>query len=132
MVVSVMRFPMPNHPCDVEIPDPWLADAGFETFKPIGSAFRSSSGAMLVPLVQVLPPHRNPAVTKDWRGFDHSRFVSVLKGIMADDEIEAVDGRALAEEEFPAAAYTHRVIDGFHRFYASVVAGFSDLPLVVR
>lgn len=127
-----MRFPMPNHPCDVEIPDPWLAEAGMHGFQPIGPAFRSSVGATLVPLVHVLPPHRNPAMSKDWRGLDRVRFISVLKGVVAGNEIEAVKGRALTAEEFPQAAYTHRVINGFHRFYASVVAGFTALPMVVR
>lgn len=126
-----MRFPMPNYPCEFEVPDAWLAKACFDKFTPAGRAFRSTATAILVPLASILPPHRSPKVTKDWRGLDRARFVSVLHGIVAGDEIEVVTGRRLADEQFPDAAYTHRVIDGFHRFYASVAAGFSQLPMVL-
>lgn len=126
-----MRFPMPNHPCDFEVPDAWLAEAGMSGFAPSSYAFRSAPNAILVPLASILPPHRSAGVAKDWRGMDRGRFVSVLKGFVAGAEIEPVHGRVLAEEELPPAAYTHRVIDGYHRFYASVAAGFGSLPMVV-
>lgn len=126
-----MHFRMPNHPCDVEVPDSWLREAGVVGLKVSSTAFRSGPAARLVPLTGILPPHRVPSVTKDWRGMDRARFISILKGIAAGAEMEPVRGRALAMEEFPPAAYSYRVIDGYHRFYASVVVGFSELPMLV-
>ena len=45
-----MHFPMPNYPCEVEIPDAWLADAGMGSFTPCTTGFRSTSSAALVPI----------------------------------------------------------------------------------
>lgn len=124
-----MRYPMPNHPCDFEIPDEWLAEAGMIDFTPKATAYRSLAGARLVPLVQIEPPKRNPAVVKDWRGFDRARMISVLRGIVTGAEIEPVSLRELPAGEFLSQApYGYRVHDGFHRFYASIAAGLECLP----
>ena len=124
-----MRFPMPNHPCDFEIPDDWLAEAGMDGFIRKRSAYQSLAGARLVPLVEIEPPKRNPAVVKDWRGFDRARMVSVLKGIAIGAEIPPVPLLELPTGTCPfPAPYRCRVKDGFHRFYASVAAGFECLP----
>jgi hypothetical protein len=105
-----MRYPMPNYPCDFEIPDDWLAAAGMYSFARSASAYRSTAAAALVPLQTIVPPPRFPTASKDWHGFDRIRLVSILKGIAIGAEIER---------------------DGFHRFYASIAAGFSSLPAVI-
>jgi hypothetical protein len=38
-----MRFPMPHHPCEFEIPDDWLREAGAIGFTPITTSYRSRS-----------------------------------------------------------------------------------------
>jgi hypothetical protein len=53
-----MRFPMPNYPCDFEIPDDWLSDAGMGGFVPTANAYRSIASAVLVPLREIEPPYR--------------------------------------------------------------------------
>ena len=67
-----MRYAMPNFPCDFEIPDDWLNDAGAAGFNPTTRAYRSSSNSVLVPLVDIEPPYRVSTVVKDWRGFDRT------------------------------------------------------------
>ena len=120
---------MPNFPCEFEIPDEWWVDAGMAGFTPTAQAYRSSTGAELVPLTQIEPPYRNPTVAKDWRGFDRERMISVLRGIATGAEIEPVPLLLLPSGTFLfPAPYGYRVKDGFHRFYASIAAGFECLP----
>jgi len=47
-------------------------------------------------------------------------------------EIPPVPVVALPPADDPAAPFAYRVCDGFHRFYASVAAGFEMLPVVIR
>jgi hypothetical protein len=126
-----MRYAMPYFPCEFEVPDDWLAEAGMDGFVPKTAAYRSSSNALSVPLTAVEPPGRALTVAKDWRGLDRTRLVSVLKGIVAAAPIEPVPLLALPVYEFGPNTYRFRVRDGFHRFYASIVAGFECLAAVV-
>ena len=124
-----MRFPMPNFPCEFELPDEWWAEAGMVGFHPTTPAYRSGQAANVVPLTQVEPPYRRPDVTKDWRGFDKARLIAVLQGLVVGDEMPPVPLQAISDgHEFPPAPYAYRVRDGVHRFYASVAAGFTHLP----
>jgi hypothetical protein len=124
-----MRHPMPNYPCEFEIPDAWLAEAGMDGFTRSASAYRSTAVAVLVPLREIEPPYRVPEL--DWRDFDRSRLISVLKGIATGAEIAPVPLLQLPPGDFPAAPYRYRVRNGFHRFYASIAAGFEQLPAVI-
>ena len=126
-----MHYTMPSFPCEFEIPDDWLTKAGTAGFLPSARAYRSSSDAILVPLTDIEPPYRVARVAKDWRGFDRTRFISVLKGIVAAAEIEPVPLLELPVYEFGPSTYRYRVRNGFHRFYASIVAGFECLAAVV-
>jgi hypothetical protein len=123
-----MRFPMPNFPCDFEIPDDWLAEAGMVGFTAAATAYRSAPAAVLVPLTMIEPPYRRVSYPKDWRGFDRVRLIRVLKWIVADAEIEPVPLFELPATDFPHTPYRYRVTDGFHRFHASIAAGFENLP----
>jgi hypothetical protein len=67
----------------------------------------------------------------DWCGFDRARLISVLKGITMGDEIEPVPLIELPTSDFPPAPYRYRVRNGYHRFYASIAAGFECLPAVI-
>ena len=126
-----MRFPMPNYPCDFELPDTWLTEAGLADFKPEGPAYKSMPGTLLVPLQEIEPPYRVSSCIKDWCGFDHARLVRVLQGIVAGDVIEPVPLREL-HEVGGSRPYRYRVCDGYHRFYGSIAAGFQSLPAIVH
>jgi hypothetical protein len=121
-----MRYPMPNYPCEFEIPDAWLAEAGMDGFTRTAPAYRSTAAAVPVPLREIEPPYRGPE--KDWRGFDRRRLISVLNGIATGAEIEPVPLLQLPPDLPSRAPYGFRVLDGFHRFYASIAAGFERLP----
>ena len=85
-----MRYLMPHYPCEFEIPDDWLAEAGLRGLTPNAAAYCSSANAVLVPLREIEPPYRLVAHPKDWRGFDRTRMISILNGIVTGSEIEPV------------------------------------------
>ena len=47
-------------------------------------------------------------------------------GFVAGDEIEAVPAMELPLYEFCGAPYRYRACNGYHRFYASIAAGFRE------
>jgi hypothetical protein len=128
-----MRFPMPKYPCEFEIPDEWWAEAGMVGFTPSGRrGYRSTAAAMLMPLLAIEPPTQYPETPKDWRGFDRTRLVYVLNGIATGAEIEPVRLVQLpAGDFFVPAQYQYWACDGFHRFYATIAAGFPCLPAAI-
>src|SRR5260370_35681455 len=98
-----MRFRMPNFPCDFEIPDDWLAEAGMDDrFTPTSTAYRSTPDAKLVALVAIEPVDRRVAYPKDWRGFDRGRLISVLKGFVSGPELDPVPLFELRVTDCPA------------------------------
>lgn len=107
------------------------SDAGMDDFARTAPAYRSTPAAVMVPLREIEPPYRTRETRKDWQGFDYARLISVLKGIATGAEIEPVPLLTLPASYFPAAPYGYRVRDGFHRFYASIAAGFDYLPAVI-
>jgi hypothetical protein len=124
-----MRVLFPCLPADLEIPDDWLAEAGMANFARTSISYLSAAAAVLVPLRSIEPPFRNPAVTKDWRGFERARLVSVMRGIVAGAQIDPVPLLRLPNEiSGHRSPFEYRVLDGYHRFYASIVAGFESLP----
>jgi hypothetical protein len=123
------RFAMPKAPCDFEVPDDWWAEAGMASFEATANCYFHAGVPAVVPLVQIEPPTRNPDVRPEWRGFDRPRLISVLNGIAAGAELPPVPLQVIANgHDFPPAPFIYRVRDGFHRFYASIAAGFTHLP----
>ena len=98
-------------------------------FTPVSRCYQSVETAAVVSLLQIEPPIRNPDVRPGWRGFDRPRLISVLQAIASGVELPPVPLEVIANgHEFPPAPFTYRVRDGFHRFYASIAAGFTHLP----
>ncbi|MGB5084273.1 MAG: hypothetical protein WBO09_06615 [Methylocystis silviterrae] len=124
-----MRFPYPLFPAEFEIPDEWWTEAGMTAFMFAGAAYRSSGGAQPIALREIEPPFRSVGCPKDFGGFERERLVAVLRGIAGGDEIPPVQLRALKPlNDWHRLPFPYQVYDGFHRFYASVAAGFEFLP----
>ncbi len=124
-----MRFSYPLLPAEFEIPDDWWNEAGMNGFTPAGPSYASCDLAtQIIPLREIEPPFRFPEHPKDFRGFDRTRLVLVLSGFVAGATIEPVPLAALPQPEFPPLPFCYRVLDGVHRFYASVAAGYACLP----
>jgi hypothetical protein len=124
-----MRYAMPHFPCEFEIPDDWIAEAGAQDFSPNTAAYGASAKACDTPLTEVEPPPRLAHVRLSWRGLDRDRFVRVLTWIVLAVPIEAVPVAEMPFVDFGSSPYRFRVRDGVHRFYASIAAGFTHLPL---
>jgi hypothetical protein len=86
----------------------------------------------LVPLTEIEPIVRSATHPMDFRGFDRVRLVRVLKGFVAGDDIAPAEAMELPIFEIcVGAAYHYRVCNGYHRFHASIAAGFNMLPIDV-
>jgi hypothetical protein len=85
-----MRFPMPHFPCEFEIPDDWIAEAGARDFVPGTVGYLPSAPAHDAPLTQVEPPPRFSHVQLSWRGLDRERFVRVLRWMVESVPVEPV------------------------------------------
>jgi hypothetical protein len=129
-----VRYSTPNFPCEFEIPDDWLAEFGNNGFPATANAYRSTPETVLVALTDIIPPMRKPAYPKDWRGFERTRLIDLLRGIVADEQIDPVSLIELwpASDPMLSLAYRYSVRDGFHRFYASIIAGFTELPASIQ
>jgi len=126
-----MRFVLPNFPCEFDIPDDWLVEAGIIGFTAMAQAYRSTTEATLVPLGEIEPPYRLVTVPKDWRGFERSRMVKVLKEIVAGDEIWPVPLRMLHTAQYLPTPYRYSVANGYHRFHSAIIAGYTCLPATI-
>jgi hypothetical protein len=127
-----MRAAMPNYPCEFEIPDEWWDAAGMADFAASRPAYRSTTEATLVPLREIEPPHRDPTSPRDWCGFDRTRMLRILIGLRQGATMRPVPLLELAADDAPSRqAYAYRALDGYHRFYASIAAGFKFLPASV-
>lgn len=125
-----MRYSMPNFPCDFEIPDDWIAECGIAGFVPGAPAFSTPDAATLVPLKAIVPPLRFNEYPIDWCGFDRARLARLLRRIASREAIDPVPTIQLpASDRYVQLSYTHCIRDGYHRFYASVIAGFECLPV---
>lgn len=126
-----MRFALPNFPCEFEVPNDWLAEAGIIGFSTTTQGYRSTAEATLVPLGEIEPPYRLTTVPKDWRGFERSRLVKVLKEIVSGAEIWPVPLRTLHITQYLPTPYRYSVADGYHRFHSAIIAGYSFLPATI-
>jgi hypothetical protein len=65
----MMHYPMPNYPCDFELPDEWVIEAGMVGFIPTTAAYRSTADAVPVPLREIEPPYRVSSLEPRWSRF---------------------------------------------------------------
>jgi hypothetical protein len=129
MKAAGMRYPMPNFPCEFELSDDWLREAGITDFRPRTEAYLSTDDAVLVSLREIQPPYRLRSRPEDGAGFDRIRMIQLLKGFVAEANIPPVPLLQLpAGDHVAQVPYQYIVRDGFHRFYASVAARFTCLP----
>lgn len=97
-------------------------------FTPRASAFgvaQQNTGAtiVIVPMSAVAPPERN----SDVRSFDEKRMILILRALRSGIPLPPVE-----LDEQAAPPFRYKVYDGYHRYYASAAAGFSDLHVIVR
>jgi len=123
-----MKYRLPHEEVEFEIPDEWWNAAGASGFSPAMDAFVSQSDAawptIHVPVIDVQAPRRGTGVV----GLREDRTISILRAFRSGIALPALQ----VHEEPPAGRRIFRVTDGYHRYYASVAAGFTRLPISVR
>lgn len=111
-----------------EIPDNWLTSTGADKFSPNLFAYRSSHDpnwpTIVVPVQSVIPPKRNTGIPN----FDKTRMISLLDAIVRQTEVPPLE---VCERDAGLKAPLI-LLNGYHRFFASVALGFSMLPVSVR
>lgn len=120
-----MEAPSVDRSKEVIIPQEWLATAGLSTFQPRSTSFRALSTeewpTIVVPISTINVFRRNPGVAN----FEEARMMAILHAIAIDEALPPVQVHEAKDGRFDLA-------DGFHRYHASVVLGFSALPVSVR
>jgi hypothetical protein len=122
------KFIVPGSSIEFEIPDDWWQFCDMESFSPAATFYPYSQrdvGAHTVPIAEVKPPERDAGVI----GFHKNRMAPILLAFTSDRcAVPAVPVRELAAGE----PYRYEVLNGYHRYYASVAAGYTRLPVIIR
>ena len=111
---------------EFSIPTDWWMEAGMEGFEhgfETSYRFASSQEICLVPVEDVAPPSMDRRQHLGPGGFDHQRLVEVLRGIATRSPMPPI--KVVERQQ---GVYRCLLCEGFHRFHASLAAGFSHVP----
>lgn len=123
-----MRFQTPRRDIEFTIADEWWSFSEMETFDSGPGTYypytRSAKGVQIIELSQVEPPQRTDGVSP----FKKYKLVPVLLAFQSPEcgllPIEVCEAHE--------SGYRYRVTNGYHRYYASVAVGYTNLPVIVR
>jgi hypothetical protein len=122
------KFIVPGSSVEFEIPDDWWQFCDMEGLRPATTFYLCSQrdpGVQTVPIAEAKPPVRDAGVI----GFHKNRMAPILLAFTSDRcAVPAVPVRELAAGE----PYRYAVLDGYHRYYASIAAGYTRLPVLFR
>ncbi len=119
-----MKFITPGKkPVEFEIEDGWLNEARIHKFNPSARSYYPLQKHLsrIIRLTDIKPP------TPSGRVFDRARTISILNAFKTNSPLLAIE---VVEIDDPD--YDYEVHHGFHRFYTSVVAGFTAIPVWIR
>jgi hypothetical protein len=122
-----VKFRVPINDVEFEIPDEWLKDAGLESFRPTSDHYVTN---MLACTATVAIEEVEPPLRKEGEFWFRNResVVNVLSKIVAGEGLAPIE--VWSKEKKKSKRYIVR--DGFHRYYASIVAGFPKIPISVN
>ena len=98
-------------------------------FVPKASSYTAESRGpfQVVPVSDVAPIRRAPGLAGfSPDGFDEQRLKSIFDALLHDTPLPPAE-----VNECASGAFRYKLYNGVHRFYVSVAAGFSHLPIVV-
>ena len=111
-----------------EIPDEWWIFAEMNAFSSGEDStylYKFSDEIRAVSLADIEPPKRFPGVPL----LKKHRLVSLLLAFSSPDGCALPPVQIFLKD--PSGPYRFEVYDGCHRFYASVAAGFVELPVLI-
>ncbi len=127
---QAMDFFLGKEKLPIVLDDAWWAKAGMESFQARRRHYNplEQDGLRIVEISRIQPRLRA-------RGFNERRLMRILKGFKRDDKIPPIHVTQAAEaatgEALPDPGYPYRVQDGFHRYFCSLAAGFTHIPVIV-
>lgn len=111
----------------MEIPDEWFLFSEMDTFSPAGTFYPyfPMDGVIVVPISELEPPKRNAGVAS----FEKLRLVPILMAFASKGgTVPPIDVIASTN----GSHYKYRVANGYHRYFASIAAGYSDIAVLIR
>jgi hypothetical protein len=124
-----MKFRTPNS-LEFTIPDDWWHFAEMNTFSPNGGGyypypFQLAEKVTVVNLTEVEPPKRDDGVPP----FKKYKLLPVLFAFQSPEcALPPVEATILSGD----GKFKYGVLNGYHRYYASVAVGYSKLPITIR
>lgn len=126
-----MEFKTPDGIVSFRIPDEWWLFAEMSSFSRAGGGYypyetkAHDRDIVVVPLRDVEPPLRAANVPP----FKKYKLMPILFAFLSPEcALPPVEVHYVA----PATNYRFKVYNGYHRYYASLAAGFTKLPVVIR
>jgi hypothetical protein len=115
-----------------EIPTNWWSVSGMSGFVSGAQHYRTTPDApcevKVVLVSEVAPLWRKPGLVGFSKsGFVEDRMVSILRAFCEDAPLPPIK-----VTETSTGLYRYKIYNGVHRYYASVAAGFSHLPVIVQ
>ena len=128
--MSLMVFNTPNNDFTFDIPDDWWLFAEMDKFSPHECGFylfppKLDSIVKVVPIVEVELPTRDDGVPL----LIKRNLLPILFGFT---DPECVLPPVKVTELPQTHRYRFRLLNGCHRYYASVTAGYTRLPVTVE
>ncbi len=127
-----MRFRVPGEAFEFQIEDADWVFAGMQQFRPALPFFPYPRGLnvsgvdlQVVPLAQIEPCAPRFDRTEP---LARERIVPILmafrsqEGVLPPVQVEPLDG----------SRYSFRLVNGFHRYCASIAGGFTEIPIVTH
>lgn len=109
-----------------EIDSGWWKEAGMESFQPKAESYCPYEGceSESLSLKTIEPPKRNAGIDS----FKKERMVNILSAIRNGTPLPPV----VVWKTVDGSEWEYELRQGYHRYYASVAAGFKTLPAVVQ
>ena len=124
-----------HHGLEIELDSAWWAEAGMEDFAPTSRTYSVDSSAagdhriFEVSIEDVREVSRTPGVgvfNDNEQMSARERVLQILRGFNTGTKIAPV--KVVCEP--PGSRYRYKLVNGTHRFYCSLAAGFSHVPAV--
>lgn len=127
-----MRLKVPGEPFEFQIDDADWAFAGMDQFQRAAPFFMYPRGLQapgvdlrVVPIAEIEPCAARFECAEP---LARERIVPILlafrspEGVLPPVQVESLDG----------SRYSFRLVNGFHRYCASIAAGFTEIPVVTH
>lgn len=122
--------PPPRNVPPTDVPLEWLSFCEMDAFSKVVEFYfyAETDSVQVVPIAEIDPPVRDAGAPE----LDKFRLVAILCAFKAAEDGQRRSLPPCKASALPAgSAYRFKLVDGYHRYYASKLAGFTQLPIVL-